>query len=883
MTDRVGLGELQRISIAGAILVSVWVCAFASADQKSPAPVPESKIAGLEAKLSDKDPRTSAARRRLAIRRVIREGDSLLKTYPKAPNRFQVLGILFRCRRELLSLDKTASNREALLETCRRLAGAPDEYAAIRLDADLLLSQTELARRGADLKARGDALPALVERYRDTEVETKVLRIVMIMALEFGDTGLVNHIRQTIAERFPGDLELVNFLRDKLAGQVFGAPFIGTFTRADGKVVRFPMDGLGRTIALYFWSKEGDGEEDLKQLAAAWKEKKDDLPGRLESVSFNLDDLPDAGEKILRMLGVDWPAIRLPGGRNNPIYRAYVRRDPKIVTVSPTGYAAMSMAGTGTRSARPRDYSRWLNSSLARRWTKPRYSNQLQSLFAGEFLILDPLHPFDPAFPPELKAVTTSDSNDIGALTRTKSSLPAEKLRAIQECFVAPPLRYRMPREQVRANYEKADSLCRKAIAEHPQAPDLWMVRNRRMIALLGLWKLDSDQDYLERAVGEAKRAVAKETPPGADVVARFCLAREAFRAGTDPKAVIADFIEAAGGQQAPGSALAAAAILALDVGERPLHERYRRAILEKHIENPMMWTANSFLLDRFHRYWLFRAPYVAGWSFGRRESHFLSWGKPDDAHRVLHAELKTLDGNAFRIPEDTSGKWTAIAFMSRPHQGIPRGTIEFAEARPFKDVNIVAAILDDDAEGIHALLKEKPHNCPTVVVPGGIRNPLVHRLGILAEDERTNFAILRPDGSIAVCLSGLAQTKGNVIQNVVEWHDEKVVDDALKRGDLEKAKRLTFSLAPLEEPVPPDKKKRAKKPKPISLPHLRSRAKVYMAMKDWKAALADAQEVFSRLTRRDGSMSMRTAELDAAEKLKDTILSALAQLESGK
>jgi hypothetical protein len=837
----------------------------------------------LEAKLSDKDPRTSAARRGLAIRRVIREGDSLLRTYPKAPNRFQVLGILFRCRRELLSLGKTASNREALLETCRRLAGAPDEYAAIRLDADLLLSQTELARGGADLKARGDALPALVERYLDTEVATKVLRIAMVMALEFGDPGLVNDLRQTIAERFPGDLELVSFLRDKLAGQVFGAPFIGTFTRADGKVVRFPMDGLGRTSALYFWSKDG-GEEDLKQLTAAWKERKDDLPGRLEFVSFNLDDLPDAGEKILRELGVDWPAIRLPGGRDNPIYRAYVRRDPTIVTVSPTGYAAMSMAGAGTRSARRRDFSRWLNSSLARRWTKPRYSNQLQSLFAGEFLILDPLHPFDPAFPPELKAVSTGNSKSNGTLTRTEPSLPAEKLHAIQECFIAPPIRYRMPREQVRAIYEKADSLCRKAIAEHPQAPDLWIVRNRRMIALLGLWKLDSDQDYFERTIGEAKSALGEESPPGADVVARFCLAKEAFRAGTDPKAVIADFIEAAGGQQAPGSALAAAAILALDVADRPLHERYRRAILDKHTENPMMWTANWFLLDRFHRYWLFRAPYVAGWSFGRRESHFLSWGKPNDAYRVLQAELKTLDGNAFRIPQDTSGKWTAIAFMSRPHQGIPRGTIEFAEARPFKDVNIVAAILDDDAEGIRALLKEKPHNCPTVVVPGGIRNPLVHRLGILAEDERTNFAILRADGGIAACLSGLAQTKGNVIQNVVEWHDEKVVDDALNSGDLAEARRLAFALAPLEEPVPPDQKKPAKKRrKPISLPHLRSRAKVYMAMKDWKAALADAQEVFSRLTRRDGSMSMRTAELDQAEELKDTIHSALTHSESAK
>jgi hypothetical protein len=170
-----------------AILATVWVCAFSASAQETAAPIPEAKIAALGAKLADKAQRTSAARRRLAIRRVIREGDSLLRSYPTAPNRYQVLGILFRGRREFLSLDKSADNREALIETSRQLARAPDVYAAIRLDADLLLSQTELARQGADLEARGDALRPLVERYLDTEVATKVLRIAMVMALEFGD------------------------------------------------------------------------------------------------------------------------------------------------------------------------------------------------------------------------------------------------------------------------------------------------------------------------------------------------------------------------------------------------------------------------------------------------------------------------------------------------------------------------------------------------------------------------------------------------------------------------------------------------------------------------------------------------------------------------
>ena len=47
----------------------------------------------------------------------------------------------------------------------------------------------------------------------------------MLMALEFGDARLVSHLREVIAERFAGDPDMINFQRDKLGGQVFGAPF----------------------------------------------------------------------------------------------------------------------------------------------------------------------------------------------------------------------------------------------------------------------------------------------------------------------------------------------------------------------------------------------------------------------------------------------------------------------------------------------------------------------------------------------------------------------------------------------------------------------------------------------------------------------------------
>ena len=50
---------------------------------------------------------------------------------------------------------------------------------------------------------------------------------------------------------------------------------------------------------------------------------------------------------------------------------------------------------------------------------------------------------------------------------------------------------------------------------------------------------------------------------------------------------------------------------------------------------------------------------------------------------------------------------------------------------------------------------------------------------------------------------------------------------------------------------------------------HIRARAKTYVALENWDAALADAEEVANFLTSKGGWMSMRPVELDEAEQLK--------------
>lgn len=876
---------MSRLSWFTVFALTVAALSPLPASAQSPASsITGDDIAELNNKLAAVVKTTSKARKKLAVRRVIREAESLIKKHASAPNRYEIVSILFRSQQVLVSLDNSVTNRKTFLATCEQLAAAPDEYAALRLDADVLLTQARSARLGGDSRARSEALRPLVERYQDTDVEAKVIRIAMIMALELGNNRLVNDLRKVIAERLPGDMEMINFLRDRLGGQVFGAPFVGTFEQADKSVIRFPMDYMGTTTAIYFWSKEEGGLEDLKELAEAWKKALADpeksAAGRFRFVSINLDELPDAGESIIREHGLDWPVLRLQGGRDNPIYKTYCRHDPRVVTVSPTGYAAIFL----TSSRRSRGYERNLQSWLARQWAKPNYNSQLQSMFAGEFLVMGPPGDFDPAAPPEWKAASADAFGTTDRLPRTASSVPEEKLRAIQACFINPPFRYRTPFDQLRANYRKADALCREAIASHPSAADLWIVRNRRIAALLALWKLQGDHQHFADAVEEARTAVEAEYPPGTDVIARFCLARESLRnTDKDPEAVIRDFVKT-GGKQTTGPVLAAASLLALDVADRKLHEEFRRACLDRYAEHTAMWTATAFLLDRYHRYWLYHPPFTAGWTYGRRQGHFLAIGVPEDARRTLQLDLKTLEGETVRFPKKEDSKWTVISFTSSAEGGDYLSRYgNFVEQRPVDDINFVTAVLNDDAEATRKSLeaRKRPDTFPTMLVPGGFRNPVVQKLGILAEETKPNLVILRPDGSIAASLSGLTMSAqhGNVIQNVIESQDEKAVDEALARGDLEEAKRMAFLFAPVEEPTPPDAK--PKPPQKHSNPHLRSRAKVYLAMRDLEAAYDDAEQVYLAVNSKAGWLSMRTNDLEETEALKTTILTTLKQAET--
>ncbi|MFU8892094.1 MAG: hypothetical protein ACNA8L_00555 [Luteolibacter sp.] len=886
--------SLTRPAAVLLIAFSILLPPIATAQDAAADPLTSLNQALAEAKDGSSD-----ARKRLAVRRVIRDAETLVEAQKDAPARFPILEFLFRARQQLIALDNDAEHRKALLETCRELVKAPGDMATLRVEADLLLTQADLAKQGANATARANSLRPFVERYIDTAEGARVLRMAMVMALELGDSRVVTGLQEMIEENFAGDLAMIEFQRDKLGGQVFGAPFAGAFERSDGKIIRYPMDAFGRVMQCVFWSNNEEGLKFIKGLAAGDAETKNELGDRLEIVSFNLDDLPDAGESILRGLDVDWQALRLPGGRDNPIYKAYAQSDPKMLTVSPTGTSAMIMSGTERKrvdESGETDFARILGSSVAREWGDPRYLAQLLSLSAGDFLVIDPEGGINPVLPPELKA--TARDGSAKPLSLGTTSVPEETLRTIQKSIVAPSLRYRLTPTEALASYRKTADLCRMAIADHPAADNLWIVRNRLITALMGQWKTRADVTLLEAAVTEAQTAIEAGYPQGCDVIARFCLARGALLDPVaDPQRILNDFIAESGGESAPGPALAAASLLALDIADRGSFKRLKKRILAEHTEHPAMWTYTAFLLDRYHDYWLFQVPFTAGWSFGRRQNYFMAKGDIEDASRMLQTELLTLDGKPLRIPADLDSEWTLIVFIqpgpwsTTRDDGLPpnpariaAGATDFTASRPQGDFSVMLATLGGEPDAIRANLealidpkrKQSGVECPVLIVPNGVENPLIQRLGMLSEDKNVNGVLVRKGGRIALAMSGFI---GNQDQryistpaNVIAKADEDFITATLERGDVEAAKQRILTLAPPFDPNAVDEKGRKLKAPQYSLAHLRARARVYAALKEWDKALADAEEVVSRQLSTDGSMSLRTDELDASESLRDEI-----------
>jgi hypothetical protein len=434
--------------------------------------------------------------------------------------------------------------------------------------------------------------------------------------------------------------------------------------------------------------------------------------------------------------------------------------------------------------------------------------------------------------------------------------------------------------------YRRAEKLCNAAIKKHPQSPDLWRVRNRRIIALIGMCNLAREPKYMAQAVEEAKAMLATELPPGADLVARFCLAKDAlWGKGTIPGVLLRDFIGAEGVGQAPAKTLTAAAVLAIEANAEPLHQECRQRLLGLSDEDyPELWPVLSLVRDRHHNHRMFWGnPGRWGYSETQRyKGRYVVSGvaTPEKANRVLVATLKDLDGRDLRIPQDLGGKMAGVVFVEPPKDASDRALCvkrvkDFASQFSRQGVPVIVAFLSEDTGAVKTMIKECDGAFRAAMVPGGLGNPLVRRLGILSSDRIPNPFLLHGDGAIAWWISGLSYTvartpMAGTVSPAIGINIDKVRTDRvfqpLEQGDFKRAVLL------LTESLPP------KKGGNWTADRFQGRALAYMGLNNWEAALTDIDAALSQRaadSRHKKAISLGEAEMHFA---KSTILKKLGR-----
>lgn len=847
--------QLRGIRLAPIVSVGLlWGIVVCSAQK--PETTAETAIAALSEGLAEVAGERSSVEVRRACKRVIRAAEALREAAPGAPNRYALLAVLFRAQKRLLTVENTERNRVAIFETCRLLSDAPDAYAEARFEADMLLSEKELAKSEATVAERTAALEDMLARYRGTPAEWKSLMVGSLIATKLLDFDLQKRIADTMDERFAGGHQAIQFRRKQSRGGQLDTIFTGRYKTADGGVIVFPDDRLGHNVLLYFWSRN---TPDIDEYLSAVKRVQLKSRKPFEVYSLNVDELPDAGRKKLRELGLDWTALQLPGGRDSSTYRAYAQRDPDAVLVNAQGHALLvsspeKMGVLAVEGIRRGVLGGWNVPQLEKRIDNTRYLAQLRYLFNGDFLVG---WGADGGRQPK-----TPDKQQSGPGATT--DVPPATLGAIDACFEQPPDRYRLTAAESLARYRKAERLCREAIGKHAAAQGLWRVRDRRTVALLGMWNLGRGPAHLEAAVKEARAVLAGDPPQAAELVARFCLARHALRAGAaDPEVLLPGFIDDAGGDEAPAAALAAAAILAIEANARSLHEQYRQRLLDVEGDGePSLWPVYAFLRDKHHRYRNFWAS-PGGHGYGRPQKykyrHMVSGlaETAGDRDRRIAIELKKLDGKILEIPKDTAGDVLGVVFAEPPATASARSNwmsrvSSFASAYVSCGVKVVVAFISDDADTARALTRNSRVEFQPTILPDGLTNPLVRKLGILSADRIPNLLLLRRDGTIAWTLSGLEYqafrySEGYAVELAIRNNIEKVRSDAgveaLEDGDYKRALTLFDEFEPGHA-----------RRDYWAAARLHGRALAHVGLRQWEAALTEIDKAIAK--RRDNFKS---------------------------
>lgn len=565
---------------------------------------------------------------------IIAKGQNLLESHPEAQNRHELLSVMLQTAQANSIVSGTAEARSTMLNIAREISAsnAPPQK---RMRSDALLTYALISQHGNRSTEAGEAVAQFADKYRDTKIEADATMRAMMMAFDIGNKSLFDALEHRLFRDFRDNPEVASFLRDRFGKRIDRTLVNIKLERPGDKGIwRLPMDILGRPVTITFWAAAIDNLElKMRSIKRIYRNNPDDV----FLLGINLDSEKEMARKAAERLGLNYPQVYRGQGASDPFFLLFGDATlPSVAYIRPNGHSAAIIKERG------RDDIGW-----AAPMDKEPAALALTFLRSGEFIVTRPVGPTNPKAPPELGTPEKARM----AMSKLKGPLiPAETLQSIQECFTVPPRRYRLgdpitgrydrpDREPAARLYETAIERCEQAIEKHPEAADLFLVRNRLMVALVGLGIIRTDPSLTQRAAEVGQNVLEnQDIPQIAKLEADLCVLRWKLREQMDT-AIINDRLKAfvaryAGGPREP-HAVALASLLALELGDKNTHNEYVHEIESSHRLNqdmrPFLWCMEN----------------------------------DNEKGRQLQAEVSLLDGGTLNLPDDWQGQAGAIVFIT--------------------------------------------------------------------------------------------------------------------------------------------------------------------------------------------------------------------------
>lgn len=173
--------EFARLSVI-LLLASAPAWGAPRGELETAPSIPDGSIALLQREIAAIEDVESTVEKRRACKRIVRRAESLVEKSPDSPDRSGALGIMFEAQKIMFTMRQSAENSEALIETAKKLLEAPDEYAGLRVEPDMMLVQMQLSGREDSPNVAALEIARFADRYRGTPAEARSLMMAATAA-----------------------------------------------------------------------------------------------------------------------------------------------------------------------------------------------------------------------------------------------------------------------------------------------------------------------------------------------------------------------------------------------------------------------------------------------------------------------------------------------------------------------------------------------------------------------------------------------------------------------------------------------------------------------------------------------------------------------------